>query len=139
MRTVKSSTAAWVCLAVMTLFGGLAWAKTYHLAGTKIDPSAMGAVDLTHDKNGNTIVNVRVEHLAKPTMLTPAASMYIVWFQQPGSDPENQGQLVVGNDLKGQLRTTTPLHNFDVFVTAESDPTVKTPSDQVLLHTTVQD
>lgn len=138
MRTKQSPTAALVCLAI-TFFGGLAFAKTYHFTGTKIDPSAMGDIDLNHDKNGNTIVTVRVEHLAKPVMLTPPSTMYIVWFQQPGSDPENEGQLQVGNDLRGQLRTTTPLHNFDLFVTAETDPTVRTPSDQVMLHGTIQE
>ncbi len=138
MRTKKSPVIALVCLA-MLIFGGLTWAKTYHFANTKIDPSAMGDIDLGHDKNGNTIVNVRVEHLAKPSMLTPPSTMYVVWFQQPGSDPENEGQLLVGNDLRGQLRTTTPLHNFDVFVTAETDPTVKTPSDQLVLHGTIQE
>ena len=82
---------------------------------------------------------IRVEHLAKPTMLTPPSTMYVVWFQQPGSDPENEGQLKVGDDLRGQLRTTTPLHSFDIFVTAETDPTTRTPSDQVLLQTRVQE
>ena len=80
---------------------------------------------MTHDRNGNGIVNVRVEHLAKPAMLTPPSTMYVVWFQQPGSDPENEGQLQVDNGLRGSLRTTTPLHNFDVFITAETDPTVR--------------
>jgi hypothetical protein len=96
-----------------------------------------GDVDLSKDKNGNTNVSLRVEHLAKPTLLTPPANLYVVWFQEPGSDPENEGQLQVGNDLRGQLKTTTPLHNFDIFVTAESDPTVKTPSDQMVLRTTI--
>lgn len=136
MTTKKSPRALLVCLALLT-FAGLGWAKTYHFASTRIDPSAMGDVDLSKDKNGNTNVSLRVEHLAKPTLLTPPANLYVVWFQEPGSDPENEGQLQVGNDLRGQLKTTTPLHNFDIFVTAESDPTVKTPSNQVVLRTTI--
>jgi hypothetical protein len=89
------------------MFATLAsWAKTYHFASTKIDPSAMGDVDVSKDKNGNAVVTLRVEHLAKPTMLTPPSTMYVVWFQQHGSNPENQGILKVGDDLRGQLRTT---------------------------------
>jgi hypothetical protein len=99
----------------------------------------MGDVDVSKDKNGNAVVTLRVEHLAKPTMLTPPSTMYVVWFQQHGSDPENQGILKVGDDLRGQLRTTTPLHSFDIFVTAETDPTTRTPSDQVLLQARVQE
>lgn len=136
MRTKKSPFLALVCLGIL-IFAGLGWAKTYHFASTKIDPSAMGDVDLSKDKNGNTNISLRVEHLAKPTLLTPPANLYVVWFQEPGANPENEGQLQVGNDLKGQLKTITPLHNFDIFVTAEMDPTVKTPSDQVVLRVTI--
>jgi hypothetical protein len=136
MRTKKSPAMTLVCLGIL-IFAGLGWAKTYHFASTRIDPSATGDVDLTKDKNGNTNVSLRVEHLAKPTLLTPPANIYVVWFQEPGSNPENEGQLQVGNDLRGQLKTTTPLHNFDIFVTAEMDPTVKTPSDQIVLSVTI--
>ena len=138
MSTKQFPRFALVCLSIL-IFAGLSWAKTYHFAPTKIDPSAMGDADLTKDRNGNTNVSLRVEHLAKPTLLTPRANLYVVWFQEPGSEPENQGQLQVGNDLKGQLKTTTPLRNFDIFVTAETDPMVKTPSDQVVLRVTVHD
>ena len=139
MRTNRSLPKALVCLGIL-MFATLAgWAKTYHFASTKIDPSAMGDVDVSKDKNGNAVVTLRVEHLAKPTMLTPPSTMYVVWFQQPGSDPENQGILKVGDDLRGQLRSTTPLHSFDIFVTAETDPTTRIPSDQVLLQTKVQE
>lgn len=138
MSIKRSSTTSLVCLAIV-LLGGLAWAKTYHFTGTRVDPSAMGDIDLTHDRNGNSIVSVRVEHLAKPTMLTPPSTMYVVWFRQQGSDPENEGQLQVDNGLRGSLKTTTPLHNFDVFITAETDPTVRTPSDAVVLHGTIQE
>lgn len=138
MRTSKSPRLAVVCLGIL-IFAGLGWGKTYHFASTKIDPSAMGDADLSKDKNGNTNVSLRVEHLAKPTLLTPPANLYVVWFQEPGSEPENEGQLQVGNDLRGQLKTTTPLRNFDIFVTAETDPTTKTPSDQTVLRVSVHE
>jgi hypothetical protein len=136
MRTTKSPTLILVCLGIL-LFAAQGWGKTYHFAPTSIDPSAAGDVDLSKDKNGNTNVSLRVEHLAKPALLTPPANLYVVWFQEPGSEPANEGQLQVGNDLRGQLKTTTPLHKFDIFVTAEMDPTVKTPSDQIVLRVTI--
>ena len=138
MRTNKSARRTLVCLGIL-IFAGLGWAKTYHLASTKVDPSAMGDVDLTQDKSGNTNVSIRVDHLAKPSVLTPPANLYVVWFREPGSNPENEGQLQVGNDLKGQLKTTTPLHNFDIFITAEMYPTTKTPSGQTVLRVTVNE
>lgn len=41
MRTKKSPLMAVVCFGIL-IFAGLGWAKTYHFASTKIDPSAMG-------------------------------------------------------------------------------------------------
>jgi len=131
-----SLTAAFVS-AVLLLSTLAGWAKNYHLDSTKVVPSAMGGIDTNKDKNGNTVVDLKAEHLARPGMLTPPANAYVVWFQQQGSDPENEGQLAVGNDLKAQMKTTTPYHNFDIFITAESDPTTKTPSDLVVMRSKV--
>ena len=71
-------------------------------------------------------------------MLTPSANTYVVWLQQEGSQPQSQGELKVGDDLKAELKATTPLNNFKVFVTAETDSQTTIPSDQVILRATVQ-
>ena len=72
-------------------------------------------------------------------MLTPPANAYIVWFQQEGSQPQSQGELNVGNNLKGELKSTTTLNHFNVIITAETDSQTKTPSDEVVLRATVQE
>ena len=95
------------------------WAKTYHMSATKIVPGAAAEVNVEKAKNGNIQVDVNVKHLAKPGLLTPPANSYVVWFQQQGSTPQNQGELKVGNDLKG-------------------DSQAKFPSDQLVLQATVQ-
>ena len=59
--------------------------------------------------------------MAKPGRLTPAAKTYVVWVQQEGSQAKSQGELKVGNNHKGDLKTATTLHTFNVFVTAETD------------------
>ncbi len=127
-----------LCASVL-LIAALGWAKTYHLTSTPMTPAASGDVDVHRDKNGNIQVDLKVEHLAKPSVLTPPASTYIVWFQQGDSRPESQGELRVNDDLKGELKTSTPYNTFDVFITAESDPQTKTPSDRVALKTSVQE
>jgi len=58
MRIKKSPVMTLVCLGIL-IFAGLGWAKTYHFASTKIDPSATGDVDISKDKNGNSNVNLR--------------------------------------------------------------------------------
>ena len=114
------------------------WAKTYHMTSMKEVPAAAGEVDVAKEKNGNMQVHVQVEHLAKPGMLTPSANTYVVWLQEEGSRPQSQGEMKVGNDLKGDIKSTTVLTSFNVFITAEIDSHTKTPSDQVVLRATVQ-
>jgi hypothetical protein len=114
------------------------WAKTYHMTAAKTVPAAAGQVNVAKEKNSNIRVDVKVKHLAKPGNLTPPANTYVVWLQQEGSQPQSQGELKVEDDLDGELKTTTPLKNFNVFITAETDSQTKTPSDQVVLRATVQ-
>ena len=115
------------------------WAKTYHMTSMTAVPGAAGEVNVAKEKNGNIQIDVNVTHLAKPGMLTPAANTYIVWLQQEGSDPQSQGELKVGNDLKGELKSTTTLNHFNVMITAETDSQTKTPSDEVVLRAAVQE
>ena len=124
--------------AVVLAVGTVGWAKNYHMSATKIVPGAAAEVNVEKEKNGNVQVEVNVKHLAKPGLLTPPANSYVVWFQQQGSAPQNQGELKIGNDLKGELKSTTSLNNFNVFVTGETDPRAKTPSDQLVLQAIVQ-
>ena len=134
----RNLSVALTLLCTVATFSVAAWAKNFRLAATSVDPSATGVVDTDTDKNGNTTVDLKAEHLAKPGMLTPPANAYVLWFEQQGADPESQGLLRVGDDLKAETKVTTPYHNFDIFITAESDPSTHTPSDQVLLRTKIQ-
>ena len=121
-------------LAVATL----GCAKTYHMTSMKMVPAAAGEVNVAKEKDGNIQVDVNVMHLAKPGMLTPPANTYVVWFQQEGSQPQSQGELKVGKDLQGELKSTTTLNHFNVIITAETDSQTKTPSDEMVLRATVQ-
>jgi hypothetical protein len=101
-------------------------------------PGARGVVEVREDSNGNVQFELKVEHLAKPGNLTPAASTYVVWLQTPEGPAQNQGQLQVGDNLEGRFVSTTPNRNFTLFVTAENSPTVETPAGMEVLRTRVQ-
>ena len=128
---------ALLCIVVFAV-ATVGWAKNYHMSATKIVPGAAAEVNVEKEKNGNVKVEVSVKHLAKPGLLTPPANSYVVWFQQQGSPAQNQGELRIGNDLKGELKSTTTLLNFSVFITGETDSQAKFPSDQLVLQATVQ-
>jgi hypothetical protein len=126
-----------LCGAVLAV-ATVGWAKTYHMTSMKEVPAAAGEVNVAKEKNGNMQVHVQVEHLAKPGMLTPSANTYVVWLQQEGSQPQSQGEMKIGDDLKGEIKSTTVLTSFNVFITAETDSHTKSPSEQVVLRATVQ-
>ncbi len=128
---------ALLCGAVLAV-AAVGWAKTYHMASSKTVPAAAGEVNVAKEKNGNIRVDIKTKHLAKPGNLTPPANTYVVWLQQEGSQPQSQGEMKVGDDLNGDLKTTTPLKNFNVFITAETDSQTKNPSDQIVLRATVR-
>lgn len=85
-------------------------------------PAATGNVDIGRDNNGNTRIDLHVEHLAQPAELSPSMDSYVIWIQAPGMAPENEGRLKIGNDLKGGLTTVTPLRAFDIIIAAEQNP-----------------
>ena len=114
-------------------FGG---GKTVHMMAGSETPGARGDVQLKTE-NGNTSVNVQAHALAKPTSLSPAQNVYVLWIQAPDQQPQNQGQLQVGKHEDGELQVKTPFTRFSVFITAEQNPTVQTPSGPKVLSADV--
>jgi len=127
-----------VCGAVLAL-APAGYAKKYPMTASSIVPGATAELQVDKEKNGDIKVELKANRLAKPGRLTPSANMYVVWFQQEGSQPQSQGELRIGDDLKAELKSTTTLHNFKVLVTAEADSQTKFPSEQVVLRATVQE
>lgn len=96
-------------------------------------PSAKGTVQINQDRNKNTQLDMKVEHLANPSALTPPAIVYVVWIQENGQPAENKGELRVDGNLNGEFKTVSPYKAFTVFVTAEQSPQVQSPTGEQLL------
>jgi hypothetical protein len=116
----------------------IAWAREDRLVNTGTTPAAEGKVTTDTDRNGNTGVEVQVKHVARPQALTPAKQGYLVWVQPRGKDPQLLGALRVNEDLEGSLRATTPLKEFEIFITAEDSLKPDTPSSMVILKGSVE-
>lgn len=98
-------------------------------------PAATGTVKVQKDENnGNTKLDIKVDHLASPSSLTPPASVYIVWVRPRGGAAIRQGAIGVDKDLKGELKVVTVLKDFDVLITAEQSDNVSSPSDVEVLR-----
>ena len=128
-------------IAVCLLFAGLtclAGASDVRLTADASIPAATAKAHLKKEKNGNLKLKVEVYHLAKPGALTPARQVYVVWTQARGKDPQNRGALKVNNKLEGTFEDTVSNEDFDIFITAEDNPTAEVPSEPKLLKGTMQ-
>lgn len=134
MRNVRF---AFLAMALL-LLTGVMLADDVKLRNGQLDPAAQGTVDYHHDRNGNTSMELKVEHLAPPSNLQPAKQVYVVWVQAPGQQPENKGVLKVNENLEGSIKMITPYKSFDVFVTAEDTPSVAQPSTMEMLRGSIQ-
>lgn len=116
----------------------IAVAKKYPLTASTTVPAANGEMNVGKDKNGNTNLELKVKHLAKPDRLSPPKATYTVWLKGPGGENTPAGQLIVNGKLEGSFKTVTPLHTFDVLITAEDDANSKTPAGSEVFHGSVQ-
>jgi len=126
--------AAAFLLAGCALFGGGIAKAT--LSASPLLPAAEGSVKYTVTQNDNTRIVLTVRHLANPGNLTPPASTYVVWTRATkGATAQSIGAMKVDKDLNGELDAETPLHSFEMFLTAEGSGQAQQPSEQVVLWT----
>ncbi len=123
----------WIIVVVLALTS--ACAQTVGLRETPQAPAALGKAKITTDKNDNTRIDLKVEHLAPAQNLSPSKSVYVVWAEAPEGRTTNLGQLRVGDDRSAEFKATTPLKVFRIVITAEDQPLAPGPSGQVVLET----
>lgn len=121
----------------MFLIGLGGCAKEVRLPFSTELPAAMGEARISRDDNGNTVVNLKVEHFAPPQRLQPPRQVYVVWLESPDHEMHNLGQLRVNDDLKGELESKTPYEVFRIIITAEDYATAAQPGPQVVMRTKV--
>lgn len=97
-------------------------------------PAAKGGVKFGRTDDGNVSIHLSVKYLADPQKLRPPAAIYVVWVSRDQDSPaQNIGALKTEKDREGQLKTVTPLHAFQLFVTAEANGEVQAPTGTRLL------
>jgi len=124
-------------LAMVALF--LVWpfasTKEYRMTSGAGVPAAMGIVKVQKDKdNGNMKLEIKVNHLARPSSLTPSANDYLVWIRPNGGDALKQGAIGVDKNLSGELTVETVAKDFDLLITAEQSNSVTVPSSVEVLR-----
>lgn len=103
------------------------------------DPSlakAKGTVSFKGTEERGTRITLKIKNLAEPEGLNPPGYVYVAWVQSDReADAHNIGVLVVDDSRKAELRTSTPLHDFELFVTAEASSDAPQPTGPPLLWT----
>jgi len=131
---MKSTIAMLAFLAVWPLVT----AKEFPMTASIGVPGATGTVKAQQGKdNGNIKLDIRVDHLARPSSLTPSANSYLVWIRPNGGEAFKQGAIGVNKNLSGELKLETVSRDFDVLITAEQNESVTSPSSVEVLSTHV--
>ena len=98
-------------------------------------PAAVAKMKLSSDKNDNTNVKLKIEHLAPADKLRGDLTVYVVWVRDAGtSDWKNVGQLKIGDDREGGREFSVPYREFDLIVSAEADGEATEPGEHVVLE-----
>jgi hypothetical protein len=84
----------------------------------------------------NTRLQIRVEHLAPPDRIQPGATAYVAWSRagQAGQWMRIGALQYNPSSRIGELETIAPDTSFDFQITAESAPTVGSPSPNVVVQ-----
>jgi hypothetical protein len=114
--------------------------REFVMTGNPAVPGARGNASVITTDDGNTQVDVKVEHLAEPDKITPGAQVFVVWAQdrEGTAEPQNLGMLRVDDDLSGSITAVTPMKVFDLYITAEPTASTAAPTGEPILRTDIQ-
>jgi hypothetical protein len=122
-------------LLLLVIIFGFGCAQKVALRSAPGVPAAVGEAKITRDQNRNAIVELDIQHLAPSENLQPPKKVYVVWSQAPDGKNINLGQLTVGSDRRGRLKSPTPMQVFRIIVTGEDVASAAFPSSQIVFST----
>ncbi|MBF5046230.1 hypothetical protein FGE12_27695 [Aggregicoccus sp. 17bor-14] len=131
-----SKAGRWVVAGVLGLaLAGCGGAHSYTLKPVEHTSGASGQMKVETGENGNQRVQLKVEHLPKPSDIDGRFKTYVLWFRPSGSqDWKNMGALKLNDDRQAHIDVVTPFPKFDAQVTAEPDSTEASPTGTVVLQ-----
>ena len=133
-RSIASRLGA-VLLLAFALGGMLACATQLPFLPSSASPAASGQVHATLDDNGNSWVELELEHLALPGSLTPPRATYVVWAESQFGRQVLLGRLVVQKNRSAAWEGTVPFDKFRLMVTAEDIAWPERPREPYVVQT----
>ena len=108
--------------------------------GTTVDLKSTGLISgatgeaRVQAKASVTTVEAKVRGLTIPTPLGTEFLAYVVWAVSPEGRAINLGEVRPNDEGEGELKATTQLQSFSLFVTAEPYSSVRLPSEMLVLE-----
>ncbi len=125
-------------LAVLTccvVLGAGCAAQKVAFQASPMQPAADAMVKVRIDRNQNTLVQLKLKHVAPAEKLWPPKSFYVVWAEDTKGGIFQLGQLRVNGKRKASFKGTTVLERFRLVITAEDEPRPAEPSQPHMLAT----
>jgi outer membrane protein OmpA-like peptidoglycan-associated protein len=104
-----------------------------NLVGTQLLPQAQGEARV-EARPGVTNVEATVTGLSQPVKFGDQFLTYVLWAASPEGRAINLGELQPNRRGKGDIKATTQLQTFSLFVTAEPYFAVSRPSELIVLE-----
>jgi outer membrane protein OmpA-like peptidoglycan-associated protein len=104
-----------------------------NLVGTQLLPQASGVAKV-EARPGVTNIDVTVKGLTQPNKLGDEFLTWVLWAASPEGRTINLGEIQTNKNGKGELKATTQLQTFSLFVTAEPYFAVSRPSELLVLE-----
>jgi hypothetical protein len=128
-----------VLITLMVAFSA-SCARKLTFSTSSVVPAAQGSVKISRDNNKNYVIKISITNLAEVERLQPQKQTYVVWMVTNDGLTKNIGQLnssksFLSKKLKASFKTISSLNPVKIFITAENDPGVQYPGDQVVLST----
>ena len=124
-----------VLVLAISLGGALACATKFPFLPSGTSPAAAGNVHASIDANGNSWVELELEHLALPGTLTPARSTYVVWAESQFGRQVLLGRIKVEDDRSASWEGTVPFEKFRMILTAEDIAWPERPREPYVVQT----
>ncbi len=124
-----------VSLIAIAPLAALACAAKIPFMPSSSSPAAAGQVHAKLDDNGNSWVELEIEHLALPGTLTPPRATYVVWAESQFGRQVLLGRIAVAGNRSAQWEGTIPFEKFRMMVTAEDIAWPERPREPYVVQT----
>jgi hypothetical protein len=121
--------------ATLLALGAIACATKIPFLPSSASPAAAGQVHAKIDGNGNSWVDLELEHLALPETLTPPRATYVVWAESQFGRQVLLGRISVASDRSAEWQGTVPFDKFRMMLSAEDIAWPERPREPYVVQT----